>query len=410
MKKQISDALLRSLKAPDSGRMEISDSVRPGLRLRIIPSGRRSWIYEKRIKGGPKRTHTLGTYPELSIKDARACALELELEAGRGFDRIAEAEKDAAQRAEEELAATSIRQVLEAFDALHLSNLRTGKEVRRSLFLELAPYLDDDIASLNRKTLQRVIDAKAATGSKVQANRVKAYLSKFSKFAWQRGYLENHVGVGLEKACKEVSRDRVLSIAEIHEIWDATFKLSPIAGGIVRLLILTAQRANEIARLTWDEVNIDQECIELRGSRTKNGKAHITHLSAPAMQEIEARHGESDSRFLFTTTGTTPFSGFSRLMEQLKRHLRPNFEHWTLHDLRTAFATEMASRGELETVVDRILNHAASGSAPSAVARVYNRSQYLPERKRILDDWAKVVTGPRQPKGNTVVQFRSGAA
>ncbi|MGA0613415.1 tyrosine-type recombinase/integrase [Paracoccus sp. KR1-242] len=410
MKKSISDVLLRSLKAPETGRVEISDVARPGLRFRIIPSGKRTWIFEKRIKGGPKRTHTLGTYPETSIKSARAMALELELEATRGFDRIAEAEREAERKVQAELSATSVQRVLEAFDALHLANLRTGSEVRQSLLAAMAPYLSRDIASLNRKTLQGIIDAKAATGAKVQANRVKAYLSKFTKFAWQRGYIENHIGVGLEKACKEVSRDRVLTVWEVHEIWDATFKLSDIAGGIVRLLILTAQRKNEIARLTWDEVSAEQSWIELRGRRTKNGKAHITHLSGPAMKEIEARRGISDSPFLFTTTDKAPFSGFSSLKRQLDEHLRKDFEHWTLHDLRTAFATEMASRGELETVVDRILNHAASGSAPSAVARVYNRSQYLPERKRILNDWAAVVTGPRPVKSTKVIPFKAGAA
>lgn len=410
MKKQISDALLRSIKAPEEGRVEISDTVRPGLRFRIIPSGRRSWIFEKRIKDGPKRTHTLGTYPELSIRDARAVALELELEAARGFDRVAEAEKEAEQRAQAELSATSVRKVLEAFESLHLANLQSGKEVRRSLLLGLAPYLDEDIASLDRKTLQDIIDAKAATGAKVQANRMKAYLSKFSKFAWQRGYLENHIGIGLEKACKEVARDRVLTVAEIQEIWDATFKLSEIAGGIVRLLILTAQRKNEIARLAWDDVHFEQSRIELRGRRVKNGNAHITHLSAAAMQEIKARQGKSVSPFLFTTNGKSPFSGFSRVMDQLKKHLREDFEHWTFHDLRTAFATEMANRGEVESIVDRILNHAATGSAPSAVARVYNRSQYLSERKRILNNWAEIVTSPRPAKAGKVVPFKSGAA
>ncbi|RDW12090.1 tyrosine-type recombinase/integrase [Paracoccus thiocyanatus] len=410
MKKQISDALLRSIKAPEEGRVEISDTVRPGLRFRIIPSGRRSWIFEKRIKDGPKRTHTLGTYPELSIRDARAVALELELEAARGFDRVAEAEKEAERKAQAELSATSVRKVLEAFESLHLVNLRTGDDVHKALVRGLGPYLDGDIVNLNRKALQGIIDTKAATGAKVQANRLKAYLSKFSKFAWQRGYLENHIGVGLEKACKEVSRDRVLTVAEVHEIWDATFKLSAVAGGIVRLLILTAQRKNEIARLTWDEVKEEQSWIELKGRRTKNGNAHITHLSDPAVNEIEARRGLRKSPFLFTTTGKKPFSGFSSLMRQLNEKLREDFEPWTLHDLRTAFATEMASRGELEAVIDRILNHAASGSAPSAVARVYNRSQYLPERKRILNNWAEIVTSPHPVKAGKVVPFKTGAA
>jgi integrase len=82
--------------------------------------------------------------------------------------------------------------------------------------------------------------------------------------------------------------------------------------------------------------------------------------------------------FVFTTTGTSPVSGLSKLKTRLDNQPGPEFEHWRFHDLRSAFATAMAEAGEPETIVDRVLNHAASGSAPSAVARVYNQSAQLP--------------------------------
>ena len=69
------------------------------------------------------------------------------------------------------------------------------------------------------------------------------------------------------------------------------------------------------------------------------------------------------------------------------------FEAWRLHDIRTAFASALAEAGEAETIVDRILNHSASGSAPSTVARVYNQANQLPQRARVLDKWADIVTG-----------------
>jgi integrase len=80
------------------------------------------------------------------------------------------------------------------------------------------------------------------------------------------------------------------------------------------------------------------------------------------------------------------------MKRRLDERLGQDFEHWTLHDLRTAFATVMAEAGESEALVDRILNHSASGSAPSAVARVYNQSSQLPQRALILDRWAGLVT------------------
>jgi hypothetical protein len=99
------------------------------------------------------------------------------------------------------------------------------------------------------------------------------------------------------------------------------------------------------------------------------------------------------SNFVFTTTGTTPVSGFSPMKRKLDKYLGDSFEPWHLHDIRTAFATALANAGEPENVVDRILNHSASGSAPSAVARVYNQAKQLPQRARALDKWADMVTG-----------------
>ena len=160
----------------------------------------------------------------------------------------------------------------------------------------------------------------------------------------------------------------------------------------MRLLILTAQRRGDVLGLDWSEVNFDQSRIELAGSRTKNGKPHITHLSEPAMSELRALSAGQRTGLVFTTTGTTAASGVSKAKRRLDALLGEDFEHWTLHDLRTAFATAMAEAGEPETVVDRILNHVASGSAPSAVARVYNRAEQLPQRAKALDRWAEMVT------------------
>tara|TARA_R110002094_G_scaffold221513_1_gene196659 strand:- start:5884 stop:6255 length:372 start_codon:yes stop_codon:yes gene_type:complete len=112
-------------------------------------------------------------------------------------------------------------------------------------------------------------------------------------------------------------------------------------------------------------------------------------LSAPALELVESLKREHD--LLFTTTGKTPASGFSKVKTQLDRML-PDLEPWRFHDFRTSFATAMADAGESESVVDRVLNHAASGSAASAVARVYNHSKQLPQRAAVLDHWGALVT------------------
>lgn len=389
MKIDLTDAFLKTVQPPEDGRIEIADAKRPGLALRVYSNGRRVWMYEKRVKGGKKRKHTLGEYPRpVSLADARREAQDIAAEAARGHDRIKSA-GDARKAADAAAASkVSVRDVLAAYDALHLSpNLRTAEERLRQLEVALSGQMDRAFSDLSRSDLQAVIDAKAREGKPVRANRIKAALSAFTKWAWRRGYLESDVGAGLDKAINEKPRDVVLSVDEVRVIWRATYDLGGVWGPLFRLLIVTAQRRGDIGGLRWAEVKEDR--LEIGGERTKNGKPHIVHLSAPAQAELAAL--PRNSELIFTTTGMTPVSGYGRAKARLDKILGEDFPAWRLHDLRTAFATAMADCGESEAVVDRILNHVASISAASAVARVYNRARQLPQRARALDRWARMV-------------------
>ncbi|WP_254694256.1 tyrosine-type recombinase/integrase [Sulfitobacter sp. SK012] len=398
MKVDLSDPYIRALRAPDIGRIEISDAKRRGLRLRLyaasllFPKGKAVWMYEKRVKGGKKRKHTLGTWPELSLASARAEALEIEVEAAKGIDRVSVAQENRLE-AEAALASLStVQQVIDTYDRLHLSALRTGMERKRAIEKALSRHLGKSIAKLTRKDIQEAIDAKAMEGYKVYANRIRSMLLALTNWAWQRGYIETPIGAGIPKATSETARERVLSISETQQIWQATYSMGVLWGPFLRLMLLTGQRRAEIAKLRWVQVDFEKRRLIKAGSETKNGKPHITHLSPPAMSEIQMME-PNGSEYIFTTNGKTPISGFSRMKRSFDRLLGNDFEHWRLHDIRTAMATALAESGEPETVVDRILNHSASGSAPSAVARVYNQAQQLPQRAQALDRWAELVTG-----------------
>ncbi|WGI22405.1 tyrosine-type recombinase/integrase [Amylibacter sp. IMCC11727] len=395
MRKELTNQFLKSLAAPDTGRVEISDTLRRGLRLRVYSGSppRFVWMFEKRVKDGPKRKHTLGQYPQVSLALARSIAQEIATEAEKGIDRIANRK---AEKLAEELAQANIkttRQVLGIYEKLHLSNLRTHQERLRQLTSALKDQLDHPIQNLTKSHLQAAIDRKAGEGRKVAANRIRSTLRTFTRWAAQRDYIEADIGAGLPNATKEEIRERVLSLSEIHAIWEATFQMGSLWGPMLRLLILTGQRRSEIANLRWDEINTDKAQIVKSGSATKNGKPHTTHLSTAALNEIEALPS-NNSEFVFTTTGKTPVSGHSKAKRRLDGLLE-GVHPWRLHDLRTALATALAEAGEPESVVDRILNHVASGSAPSAVARVYNQSELLKQRAKALDRWADMVTGKR---------------
>ena len=194
----------------------------------------------------------------------------------------------------------------------------------------------------------------------------------------------------------------MLSLDEVRTLWRATFSMGDLWGPFLRILILTGQRRGDAAGAHWSEIYMEARRWTLPAERTKNGKPHIVHLSDPALAEFNALQGRTNGDLIFSTTGETPVSGFGKMKARIDNLV--DVEDWRLHDLRTAFASALCDAGEPENVVDRVLNHAALGSAPSAVARVYNRAELLPQRARVLDRWAEMVTSER----GVVVEFHKG--
>jgi integrase len=178
-------------------------------------------------------------------------------------------------------------------------------------------------------------------------------------------------------------------VSELRSVWTAADVLGFPFGPIVQLLILTAQRRDEVAGMKWSELDLDRGTWTIAAERAKNGQSHAVHLSAPALEILHKVPRRSDSDLVFTTTGRTAVSGFSRAKARLDE--LSSVSDWRLHDLRRTAATVMAERLKVShVVVDKILNH--RDGAVRGVAAVYQRGQYLEERQHSLDRWAKFVT------------------
>jgi len=395
MKRDLTDRYLRSLQPDPKDRIEVSDIRCAGLRFRLTPNGHASWVYEKRIKGGKKRKFTFGTWPKpVSLSAARTMAFEIQAEAARGYDRVEGARLETEAKKLEAATNVTCREVLDAYVKIHLSTIKTGKERERQLVGALGELLDVPFKKLSRSDLQAAVDRKAESGARPYANRIRAALLAFANWAFVRGYTDEPIGAGVAKATKEKVRERVPTIAEVRDIWAASYHLGDVWGPFFRLLVLTGQRRGEIARLRWQEVNLEDKLIIKPGSETKNGKPHKTHLSHAAVEELEQmRDASGAGDFVFSFDGKRPVANPSHAKARLDKLLGEDFEPWRIHDVRTALATALSEAGETESVVDRILNHVASGSAPSAVARVYNQAEMLPQRARALERWADIVTG-----------------
>lgn len=394
MKRKLDTKLIDSIDLPETGRIELADTVRTGLRLRVTSAGHKSWVFEKRIKGGPKRKFTLGTYPVLSLANARKWANEIEVEAQQGIDRVEVAKEARIAKEAAEAALVPVREVLEAYAVLHLSKLNRGEERLRQLEQSLEKQLEQPMESVTTRLLQGIVDGHMKRGKVTMANRVRAALLAFTAWAAQRSYITSDPGLKVGKPSREKPRERCPSIEEVRAIYAACDSMGPIFGPLFKLLVLTGQRRGEILGLRWEQIDFDARRIVKPGSETKNGKAHITHMAEPVVEILEELRADREdaSGLVFTTTGDTPVSSVSKAKARLDARLGDDFESWRLHDLRTSLATAMADAGIPEAVVDRILNHSASGSAPSAVARVYQQSDLLSQRAVALDKWAALVT------------------
>lgn len=418
---RLTDAAVKRLRKPDQGRAEYWDSHTRGFGLRYSASGVRSWVVITRtLQAGhwKQQRVTLGQYPALSLGEARQKAEQAKALAKQGEDPAAMVREEQQQRVDDS------RNTFSAVRAEFLSKYR-GRQNRRpapSTLSEMmrvlnaadfAEWNDVPIAKLNKRDILRVLDAVVGRGAETMANRTLAYLKLLFGWAQERGIIEINPSADIKKPGAETSRDRVLSAEELRLIWNACTRENSQFNSIVRLLMLTGQRLNEIARLRWTEIDTEARTLTLEPlidgqRRTKNQRLHIVPLTDPALailasrqqvQQALATDEEPAPALVFTTTGKTAFSGFSRgkslLDARLGKALKaaypdcqpPTFPPWRLHDIRRSVATHMAEDLRIAPhIIEAVLNH-ISGTK-GGVAGVYNRALHLDERRDALEAWS----------------------
>jgi integrase len=195
-------------------------------------------------------------------------------------------------------------------------------------------------------------------------------------------------------------RDRVLSDAELAAVWNACG--NDTYGKIVKLLILTGARREEVGGMLWSELDKRPLWI-ISASRTKNRLEHILTLPRLAWSIIDGTsRRESNKRIL--GNGPHGFNNWNTAKKALDR--RSGIVSWRLHDLRRTAATRMADLGIQPHIIESVLNHVSGHKA--GVAGVYNRSVYTREVKNALAIWADHVASIVSGEQRTVVPFARG--
>jgi integrase len=359
--------------------------------VRLRAGGARTWVYQYKI-GNQQRRIALGSLAALTPARARETAGELHAAVKLGKDPAGEKFEGRVRAAE------TMGAILPAYLGRQRGHLRPRSyvECERHLLKNCKPLLGLLLSKIDRRTVAARISDIAATSGAVSANRARAALSAFFSWTMREGLLDSNPVIGTNRQ-PEKARSRVLSDEELKAILRACGPDD--FSTIIRLLMATGQRANEIGALRWSEVLDDQ--IVLPPSRVKNNRLHTIPLARQVRAILDGR--ERNGEFVFGRTQGRPFGGWSlskSLLDARIGAMGHKLEPWVVHDLRRSAATHMADLGVLPHVIEATLNHVSGHKA--GVAGIYNRASYEPQKRLALEKWADhletLISGKRPSK------------
>ncbi|GAA3887455.1 site-specific integrase [Sphingomonas limnosediminicola] len=467
-KTHLTDAAVERYRRPHAGRTEVSDSE-PGLFLWITPNGVKSWaiIYRLADAGGlrtQRRKSVVGRFPAMDVTAARQKARHYMRLAADGVDpemRLAQ-EKLEAERAATDQQAGTFRAVAEDYIAAMKSGQLVGGRKRavtqttavareRLLEQRVFPTLGScALSDITTPMVARLLTQLDKSGGPVDET-LKVVRGVF-KFALSRGLFNGALpttGMTNRQPPKKITR--ALTDDELRAIWQAASEQGWPFGAVIKLLMLTGQRKNEIAGLMWEEVDLERKLIVLPKERVKNRKgAHEVALSVPAIQLLEdasavydalhrpANTGSAQRRsgLVFPSdTGATPISGWNKLKAALDRRVKGNLvglseeDHrairaggalradtvarkkaalaqvanvemvpWRIHDLRHTFITRCRdgdenADGEITwsapiEVLQAAVNHEITVGVTKAYDHGDLQKRYRLRKRELMDWWA----------------------
>ena len=402
-----------------------------GFAIRVLPSGEKLWYFNYTFEGH-KRYMRLGSYPAVSLAAARDACEIARSKVKSGVDPLQEKEALAEARRKAPTVGDLCTEYLE----------RHAKQFKRSWQKDEWMINRDIIPVWGRRKAQDItkrdvvllLEGIVDRGAPIQANATFALIRKMFNFAVERDILEHTPCHGVKLPAPKVARDRVLSEAEIRSFWNNLegCAMSNEVRRAFKFILTTAQRPGEVIGMHTDEVK--GEWWLLPAERVKNKKAHRVYLStlareilAEAIADNKTREGVPEGQdyvgFVFPSPQRVKMQPIApqALIVALKRALvspvlDENFEPvldeegrpatvnligtapFTPHDLRRTAATFMAESGEMDEVIDAVLNHAKLG-----VIRVYNQFKYDAQKQAALESWSRrlisITTGV---KGNVV--------
>jgi integrase len=358
------------------------DDDLPGFGVRLRGEAAR-WVVQYRV-GAQQRRESLGDIRKIELEAARKIARQRFAQAELGTDPAAERAK---ARAAASAAKLTLAEVTKRYLKAKVDVVRLNTYVQAKLHLEQfwKPLANLPIDSIKRADVAARLQELSGERGRTASARARANLSAMFGWAMREGLCETNPVLHTNDPAEGVeARDRVLSDRELAAVWRACE--NDDYGRIVKLLILTGCRREEIGALKWSEVDLDTGVLTIPGERTKNHKTHVLGLAPIAIDILRTAPKREGREFVFGERGGA-FSAWSYSTVALHNRITTaegkSIPHWVLHDLRRTMRTGLGKLGVAPHIAERVLNHIKGG-----VEAIYDRHRYEDEIKRALAIWA----------------------
>jgi integrase len=392
---KLTDQFIRVLQVPEGAKdIQVFDDKLPGFGVRKFASGKTSFFVKYTV-GKQQRRKKLGWFLPGTLDASRKEASRILLQAHAGVDVVAD-RKRAAQEAKKAAEVKTLGELVPVYlrvrefgdDYWSKLRSRTIVELTRYLTTAWQPLHNEPVDKITRQMVRARRDEIVTESGRLAAKQAHVALSTFFKWAIDRDHVAGANPTTDIRQLETSKRDRVLSEPELVDIWQACGDRD--FGRIVRMLMLTGQRRQEIGGLEWAEISVERRQISLPAARCKNNRPHIVPLSEPAMALLQGL--SRDGKYVFGGFTSWP-RGKDHLDKRIAKRRGVPLPHWTLHDIRRSVVTHINNLGFAPPhVVEAIVNH-VSGNSKNGVAGVYNRAEYLAEREKALEQWGRYLTG-----------------
>lgn len=350
-------------------------------------AGHKSFVLVARFPTHPKNMtrRAIGNYGAITLDTARDRARQWLQWIERGIDPAVENARQAA--AAEHKQVNTFAAAATDFLERHGRTLKKQGEARRIIDREFVRrWGARPAADISPQDVSIAVRAIVSRGAPYQAHNAFGYLRRL--YSWAIGTQEYGLTSSPVERLrpkdligKREPRERTLTDAELHSVWQAADEMGYPYGPVFRLLILTGQREREVADMSWSEVDIPNRLWTIPGVRMKGGVAHEVPLPPAAIELIERLPRFTSGNYVFTTTaGKKPINGFSKAKTRIDR--LSGVSGWKIHDLRRTMRTHLSALPIQDLVRELVIAHAKPG-----LHRVYDQHAYQVEKRECFELW-----------------------